>query len=467
MIALTASQRETPRRRLSAVTAVAVLAASALVFSPPADAQTQPFSDTAGDAYYSDAVDALADGGVFDGTECAEAMLCPGKPIDRKTMAVWTVRALDGQDPAEVSSTRFTDVDADSFFAPFIERMAELGVTSGCGDGTKFCADGTVTRAPMAVFLTRAFDLGPGPDPGFSDVADDAWYYNEVAALAASGITAGCGDGTTFCPNQHTTRAQMATLLYRALELQEAQPEFITEENDFSRWVKHDLIDKYGDKWPWLKEVWDYTNREDFEYLIQDRGSSFRTLLPEQTGDTLYSNEAYNLSLPSIHIGNPSSLHILVHELAHIYTLAHGVASNPESVAIGFLYFADLIGRYCQAWEQYAETAEVLDEDFGSNRSPWYTCYRLRNTPNSEAITVVSLAFSGEIPDWFYETFQKDDDSLDYEKLWTAVKNSGTGVRTTILPMFRYSFGGYCSEQTVLDALLNNSEQQPWRDGGC
>ena len=204
-------------RRLIAVAAAAVLVASTLALSPPAAAQTQPFTDTSSDSYYSDAVTALADNGIFDGTECAEGMLCPNEPIDRKTMAVWTVRALDGADPAPASGDRFTDVDANSFHAPFIERMDELGVTSGCGDGTTFCPHDTVTRAEMAVFLTRAFNLDPGPDPSFSDVAADAWYYTQAAALAASGITAGCGDGTTFCPNQPTTRAQMATFLARAL----------------------------------------------------------------------------------------------------------------------------------------------------------------------------------------------------------------------------------------------------------
>ena len=206
-----------------AVAAAVALAVSALAASAPAAAQTQtpPFSDTSEDAFYSEAVGALADGGVFDGTECAEAMLCPGESIDRKTMAVWIVRALDGQDPAETANSRFSDVAADSFHGPFIERMADLGVTAGCGDGTAFCPDGTVTRDQMAVFLTRAFDLDPGPDPGFSDVAPDAWYYNSVAALAASRITAGCGDGTTFCPHRPTTRAQMATFLARATGLVE------------------------------------------------------------------------------------------------------------------------------------------------------------------------------------------------------------------------------------------------------
>ena len=112
-------------------------------------------------------------------------------------------------------------MDASSFYGPFIERMAELEVTRGCGDGSRFCPDRNVTRAEMAVLLSRAFDLGEGPDPGFSDVPADAWYADSVARLAASRITIGCGDGTEFCPSRATTRAQMATFLARALGLVE------------------------------------------------------------------------------------------------------------------------------------------------------------------------------------------------------------------------------------------------------
>ena len=107
-------------------------------------------------------------------------------------------------------------MDAAGFHAPFIERMAELEVTLGCGDGTVFCPDRVVSRAEMAVFLARAYDLPDGADPGFSDVADEAWYAADVARLAASEITVGCGDGTVFCPSRDTTRAEMATFLYRA-----------------------------------------------------------------------------------------------------------------------------------------------------------------------------------------------------------------------------------------------------------
>ena len=118
-----------------------------------------------------------------------------------------------------MSESSFGDVDARSFHAPFIERMAELGVTQGCGDGTGFCPDQTVSRAQMAVFLTRAFGLPAGADPGFVDVAGDAWYVAAVSSLVASGITQGCGDGTGFCPEQDTIRAHMAIFIHRALNM--------------------------------------------------------------------------------------------------------------------------------------------------------------------------------------------------------------------------------------------------------
>ena len=173
------------------------------------------FIDVPPDAFYTEPVTTLAEQGVFEGTEWGDGF-CPGAPIDRKTMAVWIVRLLDGEDPPQVSESRFDDMYRWGLEEPFVERMADLGITTGCGDGTNFCPDDTVTRAQMAVFLSRAYSLPEGPDQGFADVPDDAWYAADVARLAASGITSGCGDGTNFCPGQDTTRAQMATFLWRA-----------------------------------------------------------------------------------------------------------------------------------------------------------------------------------------------------------------------------------------------------------
>ena len=172
------------------------------------------FCDVPADAYYSTPVAYLHAGGVLGSTLCDEGF-CPPDPILRKTLAVWMVRVLDGQDPRPVTRSRFDDVDPASFHGRFIERMADLGITRGCGDGSGFCPDRAVSRAEMAAFLSRAYNLPEGPAPGFTDVADDAWYAADVAKLAASEITVGCADGL-YCPNRDTTRGEMATLLHRA-----------------------------------------------------------------------------------------------------------------------------------------------------------------------------------------------------------------------------------------------------------
>ena len=188
---------------------------AAITASPAAAQGDSIFADVPPDVYYSLPVRALAGAGVVAGTECDRGF-CPADPIDRATMAVWLVRVLDDSDPEPVTSTRFGDVDAAHPYAAFIERLAEIGVTGGCGDGTNFCPDRSVTRAHMAVFLSRAYGFPEGPDPGFGDVSPDAWYASDVARLAASDVTGGCGDGTNFCPSRSTTRGQMATFLHRA-----------------------------------------------------------------------------------------------------------------------------------------------------------------------------------------------------------------------------------------------------------
>jgi hypothetical protein len=52
----------------------------------------------------------------------------------------------------------------------------------------------------------------------FTDVPTSHIAFRAVEALAASGITQGCGVGQ-FCPNDAVTRAQMAIFLARALGL--------------------------------------------------------------------------------------------------------------------------------------------------------------------------------------------------------------------------------------------------------
>ena len=177
------------------------------------------YADVAGSTHEAH-IGALAADGVFDRTGCGDNRFCPDDALARWTMAVWTVRALDGGEPPAAASTRFPDVDASMWWAAHVERFAELRVTHGYGDGT-FRPHQDVTRDQMAAFLTRAFDLPPAGDAGFSDTEGNT-HHDDINALAASGITHGYGDGT-FGPDRPTTRAQMAAFLNRALTADPAE----------------------------------------------------------------------------------------------------------------------------------------------------------------------------------------------------------------------------------------------------
>lgn len=101
-----------------------------------------------------------------------------------------------------------------------VERLAELGVTTGCAvDPARFCPGASVTCAQMATFLTRAFGLGPASAAGFVDVEGNS-HESNVNALAAANITRGCAtEPARYCPGAPVTRGQMATFLARALDL--------------------------------------------------------------------------------------------------------------------------------------------------------------------------------------------------------------------------------------------------------
>ena len=181
----------------------------------------QAYSDVPSSHYAYEHVQRLHDEGVLGNVECPSGKFCPADSTDRKTAAVWIIRMImDGQ-PTTVSNSRFSDVDAGDWKAKYIEEFAERGITSGCGDdengGRKFCPDNNVLRKHMAIFIVRAFDLPSAPDAGFEDVRSGT-YFDSINRLAGVGITTGCGDGTNFCPDQVITRVQAAIMLGRALE---------------------------------------------------------------------------------------------------------------------------------------------------------------------------------------------------------------------------------------------------------
>ena len=96
-----------------------------------------------------------------------------------------------------------------------INALVAAGISSGCS-ADSFCGSDFVTREHMATFMARAFDLPNSNEQPFGDVVENQHTW-AIRALAAAGITSGCGNGN-FCPDDPVTRAQMASFLIRAID---------------------------------------------------------------------------------------------------------------------------------------------------------------------------------------------------------------------------------------------------------
>ncbi len=143
--------------------------------------------------------------------------------IKRQSMAVFILKAKHGicYTPPPCSGV-FLDVPCSSNFAPWIEAMAAEGITGGCGGGN-FCPLNPVRRDQMAVFLLKGehgSTFVPPPCTGaFADVPCPSTYANWVEQLKAENVTGGCG-GSNYCPSNNNTRGQMAVFIVKTFNLQ-------------------------------------------------------------------------------------------------------------------------------------------------------------------------------------------------------------------------------------------------------
>jgi hypothetical protein len=162
---------------------------------------------------FEDAIERVAAAGVTVGCNPPFAdAYCPGRAVSRAEMASFLVRGFGL--PA-ASGNPFLDDDG-SFHEADIGSIAAAGITLGCGPGA-FCPHAAVTRAEMAAFLTRAAGLAHATSNPFADSGGHR-FEAEIAALAAAGVTVGCGPGL-YCPDAPVTRAEMAMFLTRVLGL--------------------------------------------------------------------------------------------------------------------------------------------------------------------------------------------------------------------------------------------------------
>lgn len=145
---------------------------------------------------------------------CATGKFCPNGSVTRAQMATYVTKALG---LAASGTSTYSDVPSTNVHTGSIDAVTKAGVMGACAAG-KFCPNDPVLRAEMAQILTDAFGLQASKTWSFTDVPSGSQLAGHVSAIADAGVTTGC-TATTYCPDLPVSRGQMATFLARALGL--------------------------------------------------------------------------------------------------------------------------------------------------------------------------------------------------------------------------------------------------------
>ncbi|MDD1504869.1 S-layer homology domain-containing protein [Lysinibacillus sp. CNPSo 3705] len=174
------------------------------------------FKDIEG-VYSKDAIEELANRHIVFGT--STGYYSPNNPLTRAQFCAMLVRSLG----LEATGTNtFKDVKAKDWFASDVQALYDAGIIKGVS-ASKFNPNGTLTRQQAALMLERTLDYLNVKKESYSLNFADADKISEdaksaVAVMQGLGIFTG-KPGDVFDPYSNLTRAQMAKVLLKTLEI--------------------------------------------------------------------------------------------------------------------------------------------------------------------------------------------------------------------------------------------------------
>lgn len=213
---------------------LSALLALCIVFSlvPTALAEkADDFTDVSRSDWYYQFVDYVTSKGYFNGV--ADKTFAPAENMTR-AMFVTVLFRFDGA-KGDRSQSAFTDVAPGEWYTDAINWAAANRIVDGVGDG-KFAPNDPITRAQMCAMIERYLALYKKawkvtlPETGSVSVMVDenaipAYALAAVKQCQRHGLVNGFEDGT-FRPNELSTRAQVAAVIYRMSYLvQNAKPD--------------------------------------------------------------------------------------------------------------------------------------------------------------------------------------------------------------------------------------------------
>ena len=418
-------------------------------------------------------------------TDCGRPWrFCPNEAVTRSQMANLLARAIDWQKArAEVAVTGSDD--SISLAVTYDEEEYEATASWSAPAADK----GTVNHYVLQS-RTVLEDFGP-------------IFYQIVES--ESGKTSYQIKPSNSPNHNHLYAFRVITVYANGKRLATNEVKTPSRVRKFRDIIWDKIVEPNQNQQPWLADTWTHIN-DSTRFGLGFGGGEVVLRSEDPYRNGLERTFARSLTMGSTILQNQSTYYTstLIEEMGHVYTLTNQVGKNSTPIGIGHLYIHLLTTSHaveankpnrCSSGELYGDLAHMvfwgrysdfdaylgLKENIYSHEavvmSEWSSCgFRLdpstKNKVDKDIPEIAKSVFiDQEIPQWFYDTYQKSGGTIDLDKLWSdiTVDMRYTEAMWLIVHHLRNEFGGYCSEEEVRKFIEGKVTgiTNPWRDGGC
>ena len=181
------------------------------------------FSDVSANAWYAGNVQRVVEAGLMNGV--SDSSFSPNTNVNRAMLVTILYRLADQPGPG---MGNFIDVKESAYYADAVSWAATTGIVTGFKDHS-FQPKQDITRQELATILYRYAKWMGYPMDGADDLSAFAdrgqiasWAYEAMAWANGAGILNGRG-GNELAPTATATRAEVATMMVRLMDLMGAQ----------------------------------------------------------------------------------------------------------------------------------------------------------------------------------------------------------------------------------------------------